>query len=169
METVTQEHNFSSRQKPNSFSVLMHDAFLELQQSITIVYLVHTWHWRCLLHLGRGGYYTTAFLRTLFSKVLSTDRNYCLSLMPTKILLLTLMQKEFQQQGVPLKMLPGKICYRNMNSGINAVWTEICRYKHQKKQDRELKKACIANEDHTKAVTVSHPLFPSSLTHEENK
>lgn len=32
MENVTQEHIFSFSQKPNSFSVLMQDAILELEQ-----------------------------------------------------------------------------------------------------------------------------------------
>lgn len=80
------------------------------------------------------------------------------------------MQKEFEQQWVPLKIPPGKICYRNMNAGVNAVWTNISRCKHQKKEkNRMLKGVCIANEDHTKVVAVSHPPFPSSLAHEENK
>lgn len=85
------------------------------------------------------------------------------------------MQKEFQQQWVALKIPPGKVCYRHKNTGINewmnfsSVWTEICRCKHQKKQDRVLKRGCIANEHHTKAVAVSDPLFLSSLAHEENK
>lgn len=32
-----------------------------------------------------------------------------------------------------------------------------------------VKTGCIANQHHTKSVAVSHPLFLSSLAHEENK
>lgn len=147
METVTQEHIFSFRQKPNSFSVLMQDAFLELQQGHNNSLSSPNLTLGMATPLRERWYYTTAFLRILFFKVLSTDRNYCLSFTSTKTLLLTLMKKEFQQQWMPLRIPPGKICYRNMNTGINAVWTEICSCKHQKKQtDRVLKRACIANE-----------------------
>lgn len=69
-----------------------------------------------------------------------------------------------------LKNSTWKDCYRNMNTGLNAVWTDICRCKHQKKQkDRVLRRAYIANEDHTKVVALSHPLFLSSLAHKEDK
>lgn len=98
MGTVTQKHIFSFRQKSNCFSVLMQDAFLELQQGHNNSLSSPNLALGMPSPLRERWYYTTAFLRTLFSKVLSSDTNYCFSLTSTKILLLTSMQKEFEQQ-----------------------------------------------------------------------
>lgn len=53
------------------------------------------------------------------------------------------MQKQFGQQ-VYLKISPGGIYYRNMKTGINAVWTEMYKCKHQNKQkDKGLKEGLV--------------------------
>lgn len=74
MGTITQESIFSFGQKPNWFSVLMQDTFLELQQGHNNSLSSPNLTLGMPSPLRERWYYTTAFLRTLFSKVLSSDK-----------------------------------------------------------------------------------------------